>query len=121
MKISTMLRLNPDPSVYDGLMHRIVESAHRIEAAGAFVENGTIVVRPLVVVTTIACRSLYISGSTAKGPRMIPGGAIERGSGPNSTITICPGASLIVRGIGITHSSMAPSERQLRARHDGRR
>ena len=34
MKISTMLRLNPDPSVYDGLMHRIVESALRIEAAG---------------------------------------------------------------------------------------
>ena len=34
MKIGTMRRLNPDPTVYDGLMHRIVESAQRIEAAG---------------------------------------------------------------------------------------
>ena len=32
MKISTMLRLNPDPSVYDGLLHRIVESDRTIEA-----------------------------------------------------------------------------------------
>ena len=30
MKISTMLRLNPDPSVYDGLLHRIVESDRTI-------------------------------------------------------------------------------------------
>lgn len=50
---------------------------------GAFVENGTIVVRPLVVVTTIACRSLYFSG--------------------------------------MTHSSMAASARQSRARYDGGR
>ena len=34
MKIGTMRRLNPDPTVYDGLMHRIVESAQRIEATG---------------------------------------------------------------------------------------
>ena len=34
MKISTMLRLNPNAEQYDGLIDRMVDSARRIEAAG---------------------------------------------------------------------------------------
>jgi hypothetical protein len=40
-----------------------------------FVDNGTIVVRPIVVDTTTQCRSLYISGRTPSGPVMMPGAA----------------------------------------------